>query len=135
MDTVTYPRDLALSVGRNSCRKVLTFDANEEIADRRGDVCCPIGNRIRPCRTGVIAEFNKLATSEPAGQISRTFSRRALVAGDDEAGRRESMQAIWNPLVHVGGDYRERAETIAGVCDETAPVPGHASREVHTLET
>ena len=136
MDTVTYPRDLALAVGRNSCRKTaFTFGANEKIADRGGDVCCPIGNRIRPCRAGVIAELNNFTMSEPACQISRTLCRRALVACDDEAGRREGMQAIWNPLVQVGGDYRERTETVARLRDEIAPVPGHARRDVHTLET
>lgn len=44
------------------------------------------------------------------------------------------MQAIWNALVQVGGDYRERTETIARLRDEIAPVPGHARRDVHTLE-
>jgi hypothetical protein len=100
MDTIAYPRDLALAVGRNSSRKsALTFDANEKITDRIGDVCRPIGDRIRPCWTRVITEFNKFTTSEPAYQIARTLCRRALVASDDEAGGCESMQAIGNPFV------------------------------------
>jgi len=35
----------------------------------------------------------------------------------------------------MGGDYRERTETVARFRDEIAPVPGHARRDVHTLET
>src|SRR5262245_65831236 len=87
MDTIAYTRDLSLAVGRNSSRKsALTFDANEKITDRIGDVCRPIGDRIRPCWTRVITEFNKFTASEPAYQIARTLCRRALVASDDEAG-------------------------------------------------
>jgi hypothetical protein len=100
VDTITYTRDLALAVGRNSCRKTaFTFYTNEKITDRVTDVCCSIGDRIRPCWTGVITEFNKFTASELTYQISRTLCRRALVASDDEAGRCESMQASWNPFV------------------------------------
>jgi hypothetical protein len=35
----------------------------------------------------------------------------------------------------MGGDYRERTETVARFRDEIAPVPGHARYDVHTLET
>src|SRR5215472_19219064 len=35
----------------------------------------------------------------------------------------------------MGGDYRERTETVARFRDEIAPVPGHARHDVHTLET
>src|SRR5262249_57107926 len=35
----------------------------------------------------------------------------------------------------MGGDYRERTEMVARFRDEIAPVPGHARRDVHTLET
>src|SRR5262249_20073779 len=35
----------------------------------------------------------------------------------------------------MGGDHRERTETVARFRDEIAPVPGHARRHVHTLET
>jgi len=100
MDTITHPRDLAFAVGRNSCWKTaFTFCTNEKITDRATDVCCSIGDRIRPCRTGLITEFNKFTVSELVYQISRTLCRRALVASDDEAGRCESMQASWNPFV------------------------------------
>src|SRR6516165_2846769 len=75
MDTIAYTRDLALAVGRNSSRKsAFTFDASEKITDRIGDVCRPIGDRIRPCWTRVITEFNKFTTSEPAYQIAARFA-------------------------------------------------------------
>src|SRR5215469_13207587 len=35
----------------------------------------------------------------------------------------------------MGGHYRERTEAVARFRDEIAPVPGHARRHVHTLET
>src|SRR5262249_43538171 len=100
LDTIAYARDLALAAGRNGSRHTaLTFDASEEITDGIGDVCCPIGDRIRPCWTRVISELNKFTTSEPTYQAPRTLRRRAMVAGDHEAGRCERIQGIGNAFV------------------------------------
>ena len=92
MDTVVHSCDLAFAVGcKGSRRAAFTFDASEEITNGVGDVCRPIRDRICSCWTAVIAELNKLTTSEPTYQVARTLRWRALVASDDEAGRCESM--------------------------------------------